>query len=433
MYLEREKINSLILWTGIIITYLFVEWIYNQHLLEVLLREKISPQAFENTEIFGKIIASFGINFFFYKLFKYSYKYFLVGIVVTYFLLTSLFTYAINSFSDEFRHSSYYSMLYRSEVLQNKDKNNLLNNSSVAYHWYEKGLLMSYFVFTLKENDWKSYEQSVKTPIEKEINKQKNDFNQMWQQYQNVSLLKKKLDKGYEGYTKLMAKYNSYRYGSYKNVALKKFLKHSGGLPPDLTQEEFFKKAPGAKIYNDFINKTFYKGSSDFLTSPIYGKDITLHLKKSEFKKYMETLLNDKLTQLAPNVNNIRVNTQSETPVAVLIIPPVSIFLSLVSIILNLFLLVVSWIIIIPAFENHSKKIIGGLLLIYTLGFALFITQNDSLLIKNQQFNSMEQKAQKDYPLLSYFWKFSLHIEPLICFKEKPVYITKLTNVLYSN
>ena len=49
-------------WTFVILTYLFVEWVYNQHLLHLLQYPAITAQQFEWTEMFGKAIAAVGLN-----------------------------------------------------------------------------------------------------------------------------------------------------------------------------------------------------------------------------------------------------------------------------------------------------------------------------------------------------------------------------------
>lgn len=41
--MKQEKFSHLIWWSLLILTYLFVEWIYNQHLLIVLSYDTIKP------------------------------------------------------------------------------------------------------------------------------------------------------------------------------------------------------------------------------------------------------------------------------------------------------------------------------------------------------------------------------------------------------
>lgn len=428
----QDKVRPLVLWTGVIITYLFVEWIYNQHLLDILLLDHISNNSFNNTEIFGKLIASFGINLFLIKIFNYTKTKFFIGIVISYILLTFLFNYAINSFSDDFRYSSYYSMLHRQDVLKNKDKDQLLSLKSNKDIWYEKSLLMSYFVFTLKEDNWKEYEKSAKDPVITQVKKLNHDMAKNWQQYHDVSLLKKKLDNGYAGYQKLMVKYSAYRYGSYKKKAYQAFMKATGGIKPDLTQEQFLNEVGAGKTYLNFLNKVFYEGSEQYEIKAITGKDIPLDMNKTQFNEYMKDLIEKNSKQIAPDLQNIRKNVLSETPVAVLIIPPISIALSLMSIILNVCLLTISWILLLARSEK-SKKIITFvsplccIIIFFIVGYA-----NNNVIENEPKWKKMEVQASQDYPVLSYFWKFSFNIEPIICPQQKPILINQVTTRLYA-
>ena len=63
-------------WAGVILIYLFLEWVYNQHLLEVLSYTHITTESFQKTEVFGKVIASLGINLFLIKIFQYRFRFF---------------------------------------------------------------------------------------------------------------------------------------------------------------------------------------------------------------------------------------------------------------------------------------------------------------------------------------------------------------------
>lgn len=429
----QDKVRPLLMWTGVIITYLFVEWIYNQHLLDILLLEHISNKSFNNTEIFGKLIASFGINLFLLKIFNYTKKKFCIGLIISYIMLTFLFNYAINSFSDDFRYSSYYSMLYRQDVLKNKDKDQLLSLKTNEDNWYEKSLLMSYFVFTLNGEEWKEYEKSAKKPVSDQVKKLNNDMNKNWQQYHEVSLLKKKLDNGYAGYQKLMVKYSAYRYGSYKKRAYQAFLKATGGLEPDLTQEQFLSQVGAGKTYLKFLNKIFYEGSTQYEIKSITGKDLPLDMNKPQFIAYVNNLIETNSKQIAPDLKDIRHNILSETPVAVLIIPPISIALSLMSIILNVSLLIISWILMLPQLAKHTWLISAISSSIFIIMLCIISNINNNILDNEPNWKKMEVQASLQYPVLSYFWKFSFNLEPLVCSKNKSKIVTTITQMLYKN
>ena len=89
----NQKLSFLFFWTFIVLSYLFIEWIYNQHLLSLLTITSIKPNNFYYTEIFGKIIASIGLNLIIKETFRYKgWFIFIIGTVFSYFLLSLFFT-----------------------------------------------------------------------------------------------------------------------------------------------------------------------------------------------------------------------------------------------------------------------------------------------------------------------------------------------------
>lgn len=430
MLQNKEKVKDLILWTSVIITYLFLEWIYNQHLLEILSLKSISSNSFSNTEIFGKIIASLGINLFFLKLFKYSKKTFTIGLIVIYLLLTLLFNYLITSFSNDFRYASYYSMLYRKDVLENKDSKKLLSSDKDKKGWYHDSILMSHFIFTLEEENWKTYENDTRENVEKEVLKLKNDKEKIWKKYENVMTAKEGLSKGYESYKKGMKKYDLYRFSVFKKQARREFLKYSKGIPPDLTEQEFYEHSEIGKNYLAFPQTVIYEGIPNLDIEPILGKDIPLGMNKKNFNNYFNEKINNIANQVKPNLEDIHNHTNSENAVAVLVIPPISIGLSLFSILLNISLLIYNWLSMIPFFKNNMKLFTLIYLLTFLIGLN-FVSHLPNSILYNQEWENLESSFQQKHPVLSYFWNFTFKFEPYLCSEETPEIVSIVTDALY--
>lgn len=427
---SKKNVKSLLVWTSLIITYLFVEWVYNQHLLQILSLDNINSTAFERTELFGKLIASFGINLFLIKVFKYSKKTFLIGFTIGYLLLTIVFYYAIDNFSDEFRHSSYYSMLYREDVIKGEDSTKLLSHESPIL-WHEKSVLLSYFIFTMNGEDWRKYETQVKNPVYKKIKKLEKDLPQIWKTYQNVNQLKAQLEKGYSKYQDGVAVYSRFSNSYNKNQIYKSFLRKSGGLPPNLNQIQFYERVKGGKEYLKFREQIICEEIKEANIPALLGKDIPLGMKQQEFKEYVINEINTRGMQIAPNIKNIRSNVNSQNPVAILIIPPISIALSLISILLNSILLIGSWIILIPQCAKNTKKTIGiYLTIVSTLLIIVWVVNNPNKIL-NEKWGEMEAVAAEQYPVLSKFWQFTFRFEPLLSPKKPNEGVVKFTELLY--
>lgn len=416
MVKSDPKLKFLIQWTLAVSIYLVVEWFYNQHLLELLTYPDINEDQFNVTEVFGKILAAFGINFVIKELFKYKGVIgFFIGVVLAYIGLTISFEYALYNAPKEYRYSTYYSSAFRSDVIKGKDKNNILNISDNT--WYDKSILLSLFFVTIDQNDWKKYEEDNNKSAEKYLNQIKNDKASYWEKYQRAENGKKKLEDGWYKYLLAQYKYDRYKYGRYKDVAYKKFVEKVG-LKPDLSEPLYYRAA--GKEYMDFLDKKFFDGIEKAGIEPIYGRDIPRYMGKESFYRYLDTKVNITRTAVAPKIEEIRDNKLSKNTLATIIIPPISLTLSFLSIVLNIYFLLVLWLgYFFDKYKIKSRYFYLLSALIFISMTAYFYLQPKS--VSNYEYWSiLEAKASEESPILSFFWDFMLKGEPILCPNESP-------------
>ena len=99
-------------WTLIILAYLGLEWVYNQHLLVLMTFDTITSSQLEWTETFGKGIASIGLSLVLIKFVRRPHPaVLLVSCVVVYTALTLLFSSVLRLVPDTFRHASWDEMM----------------------------------------------------------------------------------------------------------------------------------------------------------------------------------------------------------------------------------------------------------------------------------------------------------------------------------
>ena len=149
------------------------------------------------------------------------------------------------------------------------------------------------------------------------------------------------------------------------------------------------------------------------------------------FNNYIDNQIKNITTQMAPNVVNIRANHNSFDSLAILVIPPISICLSLFSIIINILILIAKWIHIF--FDNKYYSLISTL--IVTVIFSLiitFINHKSTLTEEDSYWSKIKTENQTEHPFLFSIFTLGVKLEPLICFTDlEPKFIKIFTDTVY--
>lgn len=424
-----KRLKFLIEWSLAIGLYLTIEWFYNQHLLTLLTYPDINEDQFEATEVFGKLLAAFGINFVIKELFNYKGKFFFfIGVGIAYGLLTIAFNYFLDNAPNDLRYTSYYSTMHRKDVINKKDADKILDVKS--NEWFSEPMLLSTFFMTFENNYWKKYETDLQNKAKDKTNSIRLDKEKYYNDYVRAENGRKALEDGWQKYLLANYKYMRYKYTRYEERARSTFISKVG-IEPDLTEPQFYKIR--GKEYLKYLDTLFFEGSKDSHLESIYGKDIPKYMDRAQFYRYLDSNISNVNIKIAPKIEEIKGNENSRNALAIILIPPISLVLSFLSIVLNIFFLILLWVDYILVKNNLSRvySIIPASFMI-ALGTTYYL--NTPKITENFSYwNNVEVASSKKHNVLSFFWNFSLKGERLLCFGKAPNdYVVKFTEKIYS-
>lgn len=423
-----QKLKFLLQWTTVIGIYLLIEWFYNQHLLALITYPEINTNQFETTEVFGKILAAFGINFVLKETIKYKGNVkFILGLILAYGGLTLLFNYFLDSAPNELRYTSYYSTAHRKDVIEKKDTDKLLNIQ--FKDWYSQPLMLASFYMTFDNNYWKKYEKDIQNNAKNKSREITLDKEKYYQDYVRAENGRKQLEDGWEKYLQAQYKLSRYQNTRYESRARNVFIEKVG-LEPGLKEPQFYKIK--GKEYMKFLDTQFFEGSENANLKSIYGKDIPKYMTKVQFNRFLDSHIENANVKLAPKVEQIKRNEASRNSLAIILIPPISLVLSFLSIVLNVFFLILLWVDYFLIKSNSKRILILIPAVIMMLTGYLYLNFTP----KETSYYSYWDRVEKTYsaanPTLSFFWGIALKGEKLICPSGEPNrYVTNFTEKVY--
>ena len=417
-------------WTVIILAYLFAEWVYNQHLLQLLEYSSVTAQQFQWTEMFGKAIASVGFNLVLVKCYRNPgiIKFFL-GVMLTYLALSWTFSSIIKSFPNDFRHSSYYGVIHRKAVVEGTDAEQILDFSKDA-PWHVRALVLSQYYLTLQDKQWSEVELDLSKPLEKKVNAALKDKQGLWKKYVQAETARQYVEAGWEGYRGAMQKYARYRNDArYIAKARETFIARVGA-PPDLTFEEFVQTK--AKKYHAFLDTVVVEGSENLNVKTIRVRDIPLRMNETAFYHYLDDTTAGIRTAVAPRTQDIQNNVASKDAVALLVIPPVSIGLSLFSIMVNLIGLVCAWVAVFLPAGWIRRSACAFFCIVSFIGIAIVYSAQPHAVRADSYWTQLDKKFEASHPILWTAMSIPMHLESLLCITSKPVgWIGQGMSILY--
>jgi hypothetical protein len=404
-------------WTLVILAYLGLEWVYNQHLLVLMTFDTITLSQLEWTEAFGKGIASIGLSLVFIKFVRRPHPaVFIFSCVVVYAVLTLLFSSVLRLVPDTFRHASFYTALQRNRIVIGDDPRSRLE-SNPQEAWYVAPLLLSQLHVTLSDPQWSSWEKTFRTPIEDKAVALKKNKAAYWGQYLYMQNLQYKLNHGWKTYLAGMKQVNRYRGTSWEKRARERFMEKSKGLPPDLSRTEFNEAiAPG---FQNAMTSTLIPGHSALGLTPLRFQDIPEHLGETDFYAYLEHTATTMRSTLAPTLETIRTNTTADNAVTLLLIPPVSIALSLFSIGLNAMALGATW----AVWVSRRRWVGYGFSLVFIALIALGIANSISVAVSHRYWQEQHAAFGQSHPILGFVSSIPMRVQPWLCGANEPTWI----------
>lgn len=340
----------------IIITalYLLLEVVYNLGLVEFLTSKNTEISAYDMLESFGKFLSSVGLTLLLIK-FVHENKKKLVAacalIPCLFVVETVIFNSIVDNLPRDMKVNAYYAGVYRNGVLNGTIEDKALA-SLAPYNRVVLANIGSYAAGT-----------RVRSKVDQLLGSSANmpDVDGL---YENYAKLSDSLNPLYDVYALESKKLSEFK-GMLGEEALHRFKRRSNGITPGLTRAQFFQALAGRSSSVARFNETVFIKPNEKLGIPgLKGADLPLGMDRTAFAAFF-----GEQVALAVSKSRISVATVDNLPyarelVASVVIPPIALLLSFVSIVLNASALLYArrkWLAVLPG---------GGVLVVACLAGA---------------------------------------------------------------
>lgn len=330
--------------------YIFCEIIYNLGLVEFLTSKNTEIQTFEMLENFGKLLSSIGFTLVVCHFIKnIKYKFICLAIMIpTCFIAESVgFRHLVNNLSNEKKVAGYIAAAYRNGVINEK----ITDTRFSILNSYNKVVLSNILLFV---DDEKNMHAKVKDVLHAKDGKDTS-----MELFKNYEKLNAVIDPYYASYATQSKKWSGWT-GKKKELIDKEFIKRSG-MKQGLNKQEFLQAVATKSPSLDRYNKTvFIQGNDKLGIKELKGVDIPLGMSESQFQSFITAKKNEVLAKSNISTSNIDALPHSYDLIASVFIPPIAIFLSLMSIIFNTSLLFIELTSFVQSKYRAVLKIVLG-------------------------------------------------------------------------
>lgn len=327
---------------GIIIAlYLLCEVVYNLGLVEFLTSKNTEISAYDMLESFGKFLSSVGLTLIIIKFIQDNKKKVVASCVLVPILFvgeTVVFDAIVDSLPAETKVNAYYAGVYRNGVLNGTIEDKALSDLTP----YNRVVLANIGSYAAGPHVRSKVDQLLSNPS------RMPDVDGLYRDYAKLSNTLNPLYDVYALESKKVAEFK----GMLGEEALHRFERRSHGIAPGLTRTQFFQalgqQSPSVARFNQTV---FIKANEKLGIPGLKGADLPLGMDRKAF----EAFFSDRLA-LAVSKSKISVATVDKLPyarelVASVVISPIALVLSFVSIVLNassLLFAVRKWLAVLP-------------------------------------------------------------------------------------
>lgn len=311
---------------AITVLYLLCEVIYNIGLVEFLSSKNTEISVYNQLEDFGKFLSSVGLTLLLTKLFPSSKQKVVAATILVPFLFvaqTMGFNYLVDNLSKESKVSAYYLGVYRNTVLNGTIENRELKVLTP----YNRVVLANIGIYGSDGDIRKSVDGLLFSGASA------NEISGLYENYKNLS---ESIGPYYAVYALESKKVEGYK-GKVAEEVERRFKLRSKGIAPGLSKAGFFKALGGQSAsVAKFNNTVFIPANSSLGIKGLKGADLPLGLDREGFSKFFSDQVSEVINKSKITGNNIDALPHSRELISSVVIPPIAIFLSLASIVLNL-------------------------------------------------------------------------------------------------
>lgn len=327
----------------IIITalYLLLEVVYNLGLIEFLTSKNTEISAYDMLESFGKFLSSVGLTLLLIKVIQDNKKKLAAScalIPCLFIIETVVFNSIVDNLPRDMKVNAYYAGVYRNGVLNGTIEDKALSDLTP----YNRVVLANIGSYAAGTRVWSAVDQLLGSSA---------NIPDVDGLYANYAKLSDSLNPLYEVYALESKKVAEFK-GMLGEEALHRFKRRSNGIAPGLTRAQFFQALAGQSSSVARFNETVFIKPNEKLGIPgLKGADLPLGMDRTAFTAFFGEQL-----ALAVSKSKISVATVDNLPyarelVASVVIPPIALLLSFVSIVLNASALLYAcrkWLVVLP-------------------------------------------------------------------------------------
>ena len=322
------------------VAYLFFEITFNIGLVDFINSKNTEIGTFNKLETLGRLLSSVGLSLFILNVVKIKKNAvkaisFVALLFALYFTQNYVFNKIVDGLPDETKLSAYSFGVYRNVYLNNSDKSAGFKDifSADAPHYNEVSNAMIGVLLYNKEKD-EQVENYVKDFFKTSFSLNSDDLGNVYDKLSAVSD-NGKVNNLWDRYYIESKKYNNYT-GLFKSEYHKKFVE-AIGIEPNLTKDQFVEalkqKDPNMQKIN---NVAIVPENKAIGMDPLYLKDIPQGLTKEQWVDYVKGYIKKALDKVAYEKQNVNNFPHAKSIISSVIIVPIAIILSFLSIILNI-------------------------------------------------------------------------------------------------
>lgn len=341
---EENNIKRKLGFWGILFTllYIFLEISFNIGLVDFVNSKNTEIDRFEQLETLGRILSSLGLSIFLINIFKSRKIFINLGLLIVfsfslYFTQNYVFNKIIDNMSDESKLQAYSLGVYRNLYINGEikeEESRIFSDDSNIYNEVVNSMIG---VVLLNPELNKNVKNYVSDFFEISLNIPKEDLNDIYEKvnsFQNNS----QSEELWKFYTIENKRFNNYN-GFFKKEYEKRFIE-TLGISPNLSKSDFM-------LYIQSQQKDVYKieniaivpENEEIGLKALLLKDIPNYLNKEEWVSYVQSYIEKGIEGIKLSPENINNLPHSRAVISSVVIVPIAIVLSLLSIILNLCLL----------------------------------------------------------------------------------------------
>ncbi len=333
--------------------YLLLEVVYNLGLVEFLTSKNTEISAYDMLESFGKFLSSVGLSLLAIKLIQDNKKKLVAACLLIpclFVVETAVFNSIVDNLPQEMKVNAYYAGVYRNGVLNGSIEDKALSDLT-PYNRVVLANIGSYAAGT-----------RVRSAVDHLLRSSASqpDVDGL---YENYAKLSDSLNPLYEVYSLESKKVAEFK-GMLGEEALHRFKRRSNGIAPGLTRAQFFQALAGRSSSVARFNDTVFIKPNEKLGIPgLKGADLPLGMDRTAFSAFIEEQV-----ALAASKSKISIASVDNLPytqelVASVVIPPIALALSFVSIVLNASALLYAlrkWLVVLPGTVVVAFACTGG-------------------------------------------------------------------------